>query len=161
MANGSMKTSPMKREADPVAEDKFEILGPILGEIGLELADIVGGDPNGVFLYVEIGEGWVRPSIFKDGGDAIRYYEGSYLLSDLLFDAWYAESSSEDRIMRWSVMEYDVKDGKFDANYKYPEEVDVEDMDEDRRETALRARYGDKPVVYPPLPEGAMEWKPD
>lgn len=59
-------------------------------------------------------------------------------------------------------MEYDVNDGKFEANYRYPEEVDVEvfDIDSGRREAALKVRYGDKPVVYPPIPEDAVEWKP-
>jgi hypothetical protein len=142
-------------------QDKFDVLGPIMTDIGLELAEIVGGDPNGVFLYAEIGEGWVRPSVFKDEGDVVRYYEGSYMLSDLLWDAWYAESPSKDKNMRWSVLEYEVQGRKFSASYKYPDEVDVEDMDEDRREAALRARYGDKPVIYPPMPEGAVEWKPD
>jgi hypothetical protein len=143
-------------------QDKFDILGPIMTDIGLELAKIVGGDPNGVFLYAEIGEGWVEPSVFKDEGDVVRYYNPKDSnLSDLLWDAWYAEPS-EEKIMRWSVLEYDVKDRKFTASYKYPEEVDVEifDVYGERREAALRARYGDKPVIYPPIPEGAVEWKP-
>ncbi|MEA3388734.1 hypothetical protein [Sphingobium sp. CCH11-B1] len=34
-----------------MADDKLDKLGPILNEIGLALRDIVGGDPEGVFLY--------------------------------------------------------------------------------------------------------------
>lgn len=49
-------------------------------------------------------------------------------------------------------MEYEIKGTKFDAQFKYPEEVDVEDFDENRREMALKERYGDKPVIYPPWP---------
>jgi len=143
-----------------VAKDKFDILGPILTDIGLELAEIVGGDPNGVFLYVEIGDRWDSPSIYKDEGDVVRWYDPSHRLSGLLWDAWHAESPSKDKSMRWSVMEYVVKDGQFEVTYKYPDEVDVENMDEDRREAALKARYGDKPVIYPPIPEGASELKP-
>ncbi len=30
----------------------------------------------------------------------------------------------------------------------------------ERRQAALRARFGDKPVVYPPPPRGAFELKP-
>lgn len=143
-----------------MAKDKFDILGPILNDIGRELAAIVGGDPNGVFLYAEIGDRWDSPSVFKNEGDVVRYYRASKLLSDLLWEAWYAESSSEEKIMRWSVLEYDVKDGKFNAFYRYPDEVDVEVVDEERREAALKARYGDKPVIYPPIPDGAFELKP-
>jgi hypothetical protein len=130
-----------------------------MNEIGRELANIVGGDPNGVFLYVEIGQGWAGPSVYKDEGDVVRYYDSSSLtLSDLLFEAWYAEAAEGNK--RWSVMEYAVRDGKFEVSLKYPDEVDVEVVDRKRRQAALRAHYGDKPVVYPPPPKGAFELKP-
>ena len=43
-----------------------------MNDLGHELANIVEGDPDGVFLYVEIGDGWVRPSIYKDEGNVVR-----------------------------------------------------------------------------------------
>ena len=48
-----------------------------------------------------------------------------------------------------SIMEYEIKDGKFDVSFRYPDEVDVEVIDDERRQTALRAHFGDKPAVYP------------
>ncbi len=140
-------------------EDKFDVLGPLMNDIGLELAEIVGGDPDGVYLYAEIGDRWDSPNVFKDEGNIVRYYRPSRLLSKLLWDAWHAEPSNEKK-MRWSVMEYEVKNGKFEVSFRYPDEVDVEDFDEDRREAALNARYGDKPVIYPPISDGAFELKP-
>lgn len=158
-AKGVSKTSRTKRKAKPVAEDKIDLLGPLMNAIGQKLADLVGGDPNGVFLYVELGEGWVSPSIFKDEGGVIRYYNSRETgLSDMLWDAWYLEPKGPNS--RWSVMEYDVKNGTFDVSFKYPEEVNVEVVDDERREAALRARYGDRPVVYPPPPKTAFELKP-
>lgn len=150
----------MKRKAKAVTKDKFDILGPLMNDIGRELADIVGGDPNGVFLYAEIGDRWDSPNVFKDEGDVVRNYDPSFELSKLLWQAWRAESSSTDKKMRWSVMEYEIKDGKFSVSFRYPDEVDVENMDEDRREVALKARYGDKPIVYPPMPDGSFELQP-
>ena len=80
-------------------------------------------------------------------------------MSDLLFDLWHAESDDENK--RWSVMEYAIEGGKFEAAFKYPDEVDVSgEPDDERRQAALRARFGDKPVVYPPM-EGMFEYKPD
>lgn len=129
-----------------------------MNDIGHELSRIVGGDPNGIFLYVEIGEGWVRPSVFKDEGDVVRWYDPKDdYLSDLLFEAWYLEPDGPN--MRWSVLEYAIVDGKFRVSMKYPEEVNVDIVDSERRQTALRARFGDKPVVYPPPPKGAFELK--
>lgn len=140
-----------------MAKDKLDLLGPVLGEVGGVLARLADGDPEDVFLYVEIGEGWISPNVFKDEGKLVRWLDANdEELMDLLFEAWYLEPEGK----RWSVMEYDVKDGKFAVSFKYPEEVDVESMDHDRREDALIARYGDKPRVYPPPPEGAFELKP-
>lgn len=138
----------MRKAENDVTDDEFEALGPSLSEIGEELASIVGGDPDGVYLYVEAGEGWIGPSLYKDVGETVRYFDGSPELSEMLMDL---RSSQEPR-KRWSVMEYEIKGTMFDAYFKYPDEVDVSDFDEDRREIALKKRYGDKPVVYPPLP---------
>lgn len=139
-----------------MAEDKFDLMGPILNNVGNVLAAIADGDPEGVFLYVEIGDGWISPNIFKDEGELVRWLDPSDdELTDLLYQAWRLQPEGK----RWSVMEYDVRDGKFAVSFKYPEEVDVESMDHDRREDALVARYGDKPVIYPPL-EGMFELKP-
>ncbi len=138
-------------------KSKYDDLGPILNEIGQELTETVGGDAEGVFFYVEIGEGWAGPSIFKDEGDFVRYYDPlDPTLSEMVFDAWYLEP---DETKRWSVMEYVVNDGKFQASFRYPEEIDVTEPDTDRRDAALQARFGDKPVVYPPMDE-MFEFKP-
>lgn len=148
----------MNREGPVVEKDKLDALGPLLSEIGQEISDTIGGDPDGVFFYVEVGEGWARPSVFRDEGDIVRfYYPQDPTLSDIVFDVWYTES---DETKRWSVMEYVITDGKFQASFKYPEEVDVTEPDTDRRDAALQARFGDKPVVYPPM-EGMFELKPD
>ena len=142
-----------------MGSDKLEKLGPLMNEIGQELAETVGGDPNGVFLYVEIGEGWVDISIFKDEGKIVRWYDSQRTnLADLLWEAWYLEPDGPN--MRWSVLEYEVRDRKFHVSLKYPEEVNVEIFDDERRETVLRARFGDKPVVYPPPPKSAFELQP-
>src|SRR3546814_20727576 len=93
-----------------------------------------------------------------DEGDVVRYYNSaSEILSDLLFESWYA--ASEDPIKRWSVMEYDVKDGEFSVSFKYPDEMNVEQVDARRREAALLARYGEKPVIYPPPPQDSLDGK--
>jgi hypothetical protein len=131
--------------------NKYEKLGPILSDIGAELARMVGGDPDGVFLYVEAGIGWYGASVFDDEGASVRYYDPSRELSDLIYKAWL----SQDPDKRWSVLEYEIKGTKFDAGFKFPDEVPVESFaDDGRRTVALRKRFGDKPVIYPPPPTG-------
>lgn len=115
--------------------------------------------PTEFFSTLRFGEGWISPNVFKDEGHQIRYLNDNETLSDLLWEAWYAESY-EGGIKRWSIMEYEIKDGKFDVSFKYPDEVNVETISLERRQTALRARFGDKAVVYPSMPRTAFELKP-
>jgi len=140
-------------------KDKYDALGPLLSEIGEEAVRIVGGDPSGVWLYVEAGEGWVGPSLFRDEGNLVKYFDPEDSnISELIMEA---RETEPDVGKRWVVMEYEIKGNTFDVAFKFSDEVDVEvDIDE-RRQAILKARYGDKPIVYPPLSDDAFEWTPD
>jgi hypothetical protein len=138
----------MSEGENEVTENKYDVLGPLYADIGGELADIVGGDPDGTFLYAEAGEGWLSSGIFKDEGAAIRYFRPTSELTDLLLEAWNTEEPDK----RWAVMEYEIKGTKFDVRFKFPDEVVVGDFDPDRKEAALKNHFGDKPVLYPPWP---------
>lgn len=138
-----------------MAEDKLDKLGPLLSEVGEIAATDLGGSPDGIYLYVEVGDRWISVNLFRDDGDVVRNYDHSHDLTELIWDVWAAESPNPKE--RWSVMEYEVQGSQFNVDFKYPDEVDVESMEVDRREIALHARYGDKPVVYPPPPEHSME----
>ncbi|PTS81088.1 hypothetical protein DBR17_10075 [Sphingomonas sp. HMWF008] len=129
--------------------DKFDRLGPLLDQIGHEMGLIAGGDPDKTYLYAEVQEGHVAGSVFKDEGNSVRYFDPSRVLTDLLVEAWEAEEPDK----RWKVIEYEVVGTKFDAVFKFPEEVNSEEYWDERLEVALHARYGDKPVIYPPMPE--------
>jgi hypothetical protein len=133
-----------------MAEDKFDRLGPILSEIGGEGAAIVGGHPDGMYIYAESDGGSVYAAVFKEDGSVVRYFDATHELFELIRKAWEAESADETK--RWVVMEFEVKGTKFDAQFKYPEELDPKDYSTDRRRAALKKRYGDKPVIYPPPP---------
>jgi hypothetical protein len=129
--------------------DKYDKLGPLFADIGGEIAQIVGGDPDGAYLYAEAGEGWYGASVYRDEGEAVRYFDPSDELSDLIYEAWLTEDPDK----RWSVMQFEIRGTKFDASFQYPDEVNVESFAaDDRREKALRKHFGDKPVIYPPLP---------
>jgi len=133
-----------------VAEDKLDKMGPLLSSIGEQVANDLEGDPNGIYLYVEVGDRWMSVNVFRDEGDVVRNYPSHPELTDLLWKLWKLEN--RDRKMRWAVMEYEIRDDKFDAEFAYPDQVDVESYDVDRREIALRKRFGDKPIIYPPMP---------
>jgi hypothetical protein len=152
METGSSALSPTKSRTGEVTRDKYDTLGPLLAGVGGELAEIVGGSPDGVFLYAEAGEGWIGAGVFKDDGAHIKYFDPSSELTDLLLKAWNAEEPSK----RWAVMEYEVKGTRFDVQFQFPDEIDPEESEGERRPRALERRFGEKPVIYPPWP-GAEE----
>jgi len=134
-----------------MTDDEFDRIGPMLGAIGLEAATIVGGDPDGLYIYAEDEEGSVFASVFLDEGDAVRYYDPTDKLFDLIGDVW--DAGDPDESKRWIVMEYEVHGTSFETHFKFREELNPEDYASDRRDFAVEARFGDKPVIYPPMPE--------
>lgn len=59
--------------------------------------------------------------------------------------AWDAEDGDE----RWAEMHYTVVDGRFKAKMIYPEQIDPQEDDLERRARIVREKFGDKPIDYP------------
>ena len=137
--------------------DKFDLLGPAYDRIGQEDVRLAGGVANKLLLYVEIGDGWVEPSIFKDEGAAVRYIDPfvSATLDQMLTDAWCLEPADK----RWTALRYTIDQGKFRAEFEFDDLEKSEENTGDRRERVLHGRFGDKPVIYPPLPLSGWELK--
>ncbi|WP_174279157.1 hypothetical protein [Sphingomonas bacterium] len=127
--------------------DKLELLGPAMNAIGADAHQSIGGEPDGIFLYVEIGDGWVEPSLFKDEGAYLKYYWGSNELPDLIMDAWCLEPKDK----RWIAMQYTISNGRFEAKFDFDDLEHSDEDSDDRLDRILHTRFGDKPVKYPPL----------
>jgi hypothetical protein len=124
-------------------------MGDMLNGIGQHLADILDQHPDGSYMYAEVTEGSCEAGIFFDEGKQVVYFDPSDELFDALFDLWnFAEADK-----KWAVLHYEVKDGKFNVRFLYPDQLDPEEFGFERRERALHERYGDKPVIYP-TPDG-------
>lgn len=104
-----------------------------------------------MYLYVELDRGVVFAGVFRDEGEAVRYFDFTHELAEFLRDAWRADSP--DKAKRWAVMEYEIRGTQYDARFKYPGQLDPNEDTTDRRRAALTKRYGDKPVIYPPVPD--------
>lgn len=118
----------------------------LLNEIGQLLAEDIEFPIDNTLLYAELDYGMVSPSIFKDIGNQILYRIPDLdAFSEVLLDLW--DEQPEGR--RWAEMEYLVRDGKFDAVFVYPDEIDPDEDPMDRRTRIVRRYFGDKPIVYP------------
>lgn len=114
--------------------------------IGQEIAAIIGKNPDGAYAYVEAEEMMLSPSLFHDVGNRVVYYSPSSELCEAIWDLWYAEPEEK----RWATMHYEIADGQFSVEFGYEENADPEELSMDRRDRILKARYGDKPIYYPP-----------
>jgi hypothetical protein len=129
-----------------VANDETERL---LLEIGNLLAEDREYPLDGTLLYARLDRNMVGPSIFKDRGRDVLYRDPDLdRLGDALLDLWEAQDSDD----RWAEMEYVIRDGKFDVTYTYPDEIDPDEMWNDRTVRVVSRHFGDKPIVYPPWP---------
>lgn len=117
-----------------------------LGIIAGQAALAADGVTEGLFLYVEVGDRWHSVSLFKDEGPTLRYYEVPLSVSELIIRI--RETLAEQD--RWSIMNIAIRNGAMDSIFAFPDEVDLDPSDMGRRDSALRRRYGDKPVIYPP-----------
>lgn len=135
-----------------MTQDKFDVLGPIYAAIGEEAAAIVKEPTDGLYLYAEAGEGYSGGGIFVDEGQAVRYYDPTSELCDLILQAWEAEGPDE----KWELMEYEIAGNSFDAKLIYPNEIDHDLSISELRDVFLQRRFGDKPVIYPPVPNDMM-----
>lgn len=126
-------------------EAKMDRMGPIMSDIGLEAASLVGGDPDGVFLYVEIVDGQPHAILCRNREKSVRVFAGSPRLSELIEEAWVLVDT--DPLKRWAVMEYAVQGTKFDMLVRYAEEIDPAVSAPVRFRAVLADRFGRKRLI--------------
>lgn len=117
-------------------------------QLGQLLAEDRDYPLDGTLLYAEVGPNVVSAAVFKDRGDHILYRRDVRRFMYPLLDLW----EESDLAKRWAEMEYVVRGGKFDATFTYPEEIDPEEDPFDRRDRIVQRHFGDKPIVYAPMP---------
>lgn len=122
--------------------------GRLLNEIGRLLAEDKEDPLDGTLLYAKVWPDAVSSAVFKDGGDHVAYQDGPGPLMDMLLDLW----EETDPPKRWAEMEYVVRGGTFDASFTYSQEINPEEDPFDRRDRIVKRYFGDKPIVYPPMP---------
>jgi len=130
-----------------VAESEAEQL---LVEIGHLLMEDKEYPSEPTLLYTEVDHNFTAQSIFKMLGDHILYrWPVNARLTDALVELW----ETQEKHGRWSELEYILRDGRFEASYIYPDDIDPQEDIFVRGERSVRRHFGEKPIVYPPLME--------
>lgn len=121
-------------------------IGDLLNAVGQEAANIIGKAPNDVFVYIEAGDNWQGGAVFEDQGNRVIYHDPSRPMIKLIERLWDAADADK----KWSMIHYDINDDKFSVEYFYQNDLEHDVISYDYRQDALVARYGEKPVIYPP-----------
>lgn len=136
----------MSDRRSAVAETESEQL---LNEIGRLLMEDGEYSSEPTLLYAQLDHNMIGQSIFKELGNQLLFrWPINQRLPYALLELWEAQDGQD----RWSELEYVLRDGNFDVAYFYPDEIDPQEDVTERRERALQRHFGDKPIVYPPLP---------
>lgn len=118
----------------------------LLAYIGQILAEDTEYPIDQTLLYARVGRNVVGPSIFKNMGNYIQYRSPDLdRLSDALLELWEAQTQNP----KWAIMEYLIKDGRFNVSYSYDDEIDPDELWIDRRQRAVYSYFGEKPILYP------------
>ncbi|WP_419814104.1 hypothetical protein [Glacieibacterium sp.] len=116
----------------------------ILREIGEAVGHETDRLASEIFLYVEIQPAVISPSMFMDYGEKVIHHSASERLTFLLYDLWLADPEAK----RWAAMKYIVNDGHFEALFTYPNEIDPEEDQDDRRDRIVSERYHNKQIIF-------------
>ncbi|HEX7874685.1 MAG TPA: hypothetical protein VF475_17370 [Sphingobium sp.] len=138
----------LARKQPPTAKARIARDSVLLGVILGEAARLAGARPDDMFIHAVIGDRWSSTNIYHDEGDLVRYHPTPPELTERIWQLWEMDEADD----RWSIMEMGVDHGAFSAFFLHPGEIDVEASNIDWRQIALRRRYDDKPVIYPPIP---------
>lgn len=107
---------------------------------------MVNGNPNGIYAYAEVRDMFMSAGVYQDEGNRVAYYTPKHDFAEAVEDLWHLRTQEE----RWGAMRYEIVDGEFSVEFDYPDQFDPNEDEDVRQERALKARYGDKPIYYPP-----------
>ena len=122
-----------------------EEMGKLLSRIGQLVAKTLGKVPDEVFVFIRAADQLSGGAIFENLPEQVIYHDFGHDVHDTILELWDAAPADK----KWSMLLYDIKDGRFDAEFLYTDDLEDEWDSLDYRQDALRKRYGDKPVIYP------------
>jgi hypothetical protein len=121
-----------------------EEIGDRLNRIAGMVIDLFDDADHPILLCLEAGPGWSEPAPFQDRGEVIVYRHPSIDLIREIFRLREALPEEE----QWQLMLMTIRDGRFDTEFFFPDELDQEVSPMNRSSEIVIERFGDKPVDY-------------
>lgn len=127
--------------------DKFDTLSSLYNELGVAALALLGPGNHQILIYAEAGEGWTGISVYHNESTRVVYLDDIDEIDDIMMDLWYAEETGK----RWKEIQIDIDGTKFEARPFYADQLNKRESYDDRRERAVKERFGEKPIYYSPL----------
>jgi len=102
-----------------------------------------------ILVYSEVEDGVVSADLFFlfRGDEVVRFRFGSLSLQDLIVEFW--EKGDGELLPRsWVALTFTSVDGKFDAKFTYPDQVDPEADLSDRRPIVVESCFPGMKIDY-------------
>jgi len=102
-----------------------------------------------ILLYSEVEDGVVSADLFFTfrGDELVRFRFGSLSLQDLIVELW--ENGDRELSPRsWLALKFTVVDGKFDAKFTYPDQIDSEEDLSERRPIVVESCFPGLKIDY-------------
>lgn len=125
---------------------KSEIL---YSKLCFEIIRVLGQINHQALLYVEGGRAWAGISLYQNTESRVIYVDETGEIDDLVIAIWDSDKASN----RWREMQIDIDGIRSEVRHFPARSLDKRESYDDRRERAVRERFGDKRIYYSPLRE--------
>ncbi len=124
----------------------IEALYQKIGSQALAFVDDLQGK---LLIYAEVEDGAISAGLFYERGAlrAVTYKHSSLELKDLIYSLWEKWKAHPGNV-EWRSFAYFVQNGKFSMDIVYPEQMDPDEDEPDRRPRIIEKYFGNAKVDY-------------
>jgi hypothetical protein len=118
-------------------------------EIGQELLATVSDLQGKLLVYAEVQEGVIADSLFFERGNehVVTFKFLTDKLQDLIYSLW-EKWKSQPNESEWRAISYLLQDGNFTIDLTYPDQINSEEDQSERRPAINKKYFGDVKVDY-------------
>lgn len=120
-----------------------------LGDLGEEISRTIPPGARKILLYAEVEDGsYSADFIYRtEQGDEVRHRHALPNVRDAVYAFW-CVGSGELKPRSWAVMRYVLENGAFTVSFDYPEQLNDDESEVERRQRAIEQVFPGAKVNY-------------
>ena len=102
-----------------------------------------------ILLFSEMEDGVTSADLFflNPGDEAVQFRFASREFQNLIYESW-EKGAGEIQARSWLALTFTIDNGKFDAKFTYPDQVDSEEYLSDRRPLVVESHFPGMKIDY-------------